>query len=155
MNAALDIHTPLALENFDLLRLQNAIAERQLQADAARNIVTSIEAALVELAAVVRRAEILAGAGFPVNVRDAENHAGLQQRLATQRDTLAHWESLIGELGACADNIALSPLDTIAGKILRKSPNKLTRAERGVSLKMPEGPKGARLRLFDGREIEF
>lgn len=155
MNAALDIHTPPALENFELVRLQNAIAERQRHADEARNTAKSVEHALTELAPVVRRAEILGAAGFPVNAREAENYAGLQQRLATQRDTLAHWEAQIAELSARADSVAIGPLDTIAAKLLRKKPEELQRDERGVSLALPETHKPAKLRLFDQRELEF
>lgn len=155
MNAAAELHTPPALENFELVRLQNAIAERQRHADEARNTAKSIEHALTELAPVVRRAEILGAAGFPVNAREAENYAGLQQRLATQRDTLAHWEAQIAELSARADAIPPGPIDVVAGRLLRKSPDKLTRDERGVSLALPEGNKPARLRLFGAQEIEF
>lgn len=155
MNAALDIHTSPALENFELVRLQNAIAERQRHADDARNAAKSVEHALADLAPVVRRAEILGAAGFPVNAREAENYAGLQQRLATQKDTLAHWTAQISELSARVDSVALSPLDTIAAKLLRKKPEELTRDERGVSLALPESHKAARLRLFSGRELEF
>ena len=155
MNAALDIHTPPALENFELVRLAAVIEERQRHADEARNTIRGIEHALAELAPAVRRQEILVSAGFPANPRGVHDHANLEARLSRERETAAGWAAQIAELSARADAISLSPLDTIAAKLLRKKPEELQRAERGVSLALPKNHKPARLRLFDGREIEF
>lgn len=155
MNAATELHAHPSTENHELARLAAAIEERQRHADEARNTIKGIEHALAELAPAVRRQEILVSAGFPANPRGVHDHANLEARLSRERETAAGWAAQIAELSARADAISFSPLDTIAAKLLRKTPEELQRAERGVSLALPENHKPARLRLFDGREIEF
>ena len=155
MNAAVELHAHPSTENHELARLAYAIEERQRHADEARNTIKGIEHALAELAPAVRRQEVLVSAGFASSPRNLHEHEGLKERLARERETAAGWAAQIAELSARADAIPLSPLDTVAAKLLRKKPEELQRDERGVSLKMPEGHKPAKLRLFDGREIEF
>jgi len=155
MSSAFELHTPPETENCELARLQYAISERQRSADEARNTIKSIEHALADLAPAVSRQEILASAGFATKPRDLHDHARLQERLGRERETMAGWQAQIEELTARVDSVRFGPLDVVAGRLLRKNPEALQRGERGVSLVLPEGPKGARLRLFDGREIEF
>ena len=155
MNAAVELHAHPSTENHELARLAYAIEERQRHADEARRTIKGIEHALAELAPAVRRQEILVSAGFPANPRGVHDHANLEARLSRERETAAGWAAQIAELSARADAIPLSPLDTVAAKLLRKKPEELQRAERGVSLVLPEGHKAARLRLFSGRELEF
>lgn len=144
-----------ATENYDLARLQNALGERQRSADEARRSIKGIEHALAELAPAMERAEILAAAGFVVKGRESGDYAGLQARLGTQRDTLAHWLAQIAELSARVDAVPFGPLDVVAGRLLRKNPEALSIEERGVHLRLPEGSKPAALTLFDGRTLEF
>ena len=156
MTAAIETLTiQPATESYDLARLQNAIAERQRSADEARRVINGIEHALAELAPALGRLEILAAAGFVVKGRESGDYAGLQARLGTQRDTLAHWQAQIAELSARVDAIPLGPLDVVAGKLLGKRPDELSLEERGVRLVLPQGSKPAALTLFDGRTLEF
>lgn len=155
MTASAELHAPPPTENFELARLAAAIEERQRHADEARNTIKSIEHALADLGPAVRRQEILTAAGFGTNPRSLHDQESLKERLSRERETAAGWASQISELRARADSVALGPLDLIAAKLLKKSPETLQRGERGISLVLPEGHKPAKLRIFDGRELEF
>ena len=77
-------------ESYELMRLQNAIAERRKNADDARRSVAAIEHALTDLGPSIRRQEILSSAGFgPPNARATQDRRDLEERLKSARETLA------------------------------------------------------------------
>ena len=160
MTAAIEtLNTPSEpqTESYELMRLQNAIAERRKNADDARRSVAAIEHALADLGPAVRRQEILAAAGFgPPNARATQDRRDLEERLKSARETLAMWLGQIDAIGQTAEALPYGPLDTVAAKVLDKDPEALSLEERGVRLKLPQGAsKPAELLLFGGRTLEF
>ena len=152
----LTIHTPPETESYELMRLQNAIAERRKNADDARRSVAAIEHALTDLGPSIRRQEILAAAGFgPPNARASQDRRDLEERLTNQRETLAMWLGQIDSIGQTASALPYGPLDQIAAKVLDKPVKNLALEERGVRLVLPQGSKPAALLLFGGRTLEF
>lgn len=143
-------------ESYELMRLQNAIAERRKNADDARRLVAAMEGALADLGPAIRRQEVLSSAGYgPPNARASQDRRELEERLMSARESLKTWLSQIDAIGRSALAVPPGPLDVVAGKLLGKKPDELSLEERGVRLKLPEGTKPASLTLFGGRSIEF
>lgn len=143
-------------ESYELMRLQNAIAERRKNADDARRLVASIEQALTDMGPTIRRQEILSSAGYgPPNARASQDRRDLEERLKSAKETLATWLGQIDSIGQTASAQPHGPLDEVAARVLGKPVKSLALEERGVRLKLPAGSKPAELLLFSGRTLEF
>ena len=143
-------------ESFELMRLQNAIAERRKNADDARRLVASLEHALADLGPTIRRQAILSSAGYgPPNARASQDRRDLEERLKSAKETLATWLGQIDAIGQTASAQPYGPLDQIAARVLDKPVKNLALEERGVRLVLPQGSKPAELMLFSGRVLEF
>jgi hypothetical protein len=143
-------------ENYDLMRAQNAIAERRQHADEARRKISGIEGALADMSPAVRRQEILCAAGFgPPSARTSQQRGDLEEQLKSAKETLAAWLGQIDAIGKAALAQPPGPLDQIAAAVLNKPVAQLSLEERGVRLKLPQGSKPAELLLFSGRTLEF